>query len=79
MDHEKLIRHRREDGKEYKIDEKRQYITGLSMGGMGTWSLICKYPDKWTAAAPSAVAGIRPMLEDQGICRWNFHGDKDAP
>jgi len=74
MDHEKLILDIMEKTqKEYKIDEKRQYITGLSMGGMGTWSLICKYPDKWAAAAPvcawsnrlsagSATGASRPTI-----------------
>src|SRR5688572_11620575 len=41
MEHEKLILDILEKTKkEYKLDEKRQYITGLSMGGMGTWSLV---------------------------------------
>src|SRR5881394_4066966 len=46
MDHEKLILDIVEKTrKEYKVDDKRLYITGLSMGGFGTWSLIAKYPD----------------------------------
>ncbi len=79
MDHEKLILDIVEKtNKEYKIDEKRQYITGLSMGGMGTWSLICKYPEKWAAAAPVCGHGNpadAPKIKDLPI--WNFHGDKD--
>src|SRR5205823_2722811 len=38
--------------KDYKIDEKRVYLTGLSMGGGGTWSLAAKYPEKWAAIVP---------------------------
>lgn len=79
MEHEKLILDIIEaTKKEYKIDEKRQYITGLSMGGMGTWSLICKYPDRWAAAAPICGRGNpadAPKIKDLPI--WNFHGDKD--
>src|SRR5271165_6693278 len=32
--------------KAYKVDPKRIYLTGLSMGGFGTWSLAAKYPDR---------------------------------
>ena len=38
--------------KEFKIDAKRLYLTGLSMGGYGTWSLAAKYPERWAAIAP---------------------------
>jgi predicted peptidase len=77
--HEKLILDILEKTKkEYKVDEKRLYITGLSMGGMGTWSLICKYPDMFAAAAPVCGRGNpaeAPKIKDLPI--WNFHGDKD--
>ena len=80
MEHEKLILDILEKTKkEYTLDEKRQYITGLSMGGMGTWSLICKYPDRWAAAAPVCGRGNpadAPKIKDLPI--WNFHGDKDT-
>jgi predicted peptidase len=35
--------------KSHSIDEKRLYLTGLSMGGNGTWELATAYPDKWAA------------------------------
>ena len=38
--------------KEYKIDAKRQYLTGLSMGGMGTWSIAMAMPDRFAAIVP---------------------------
>lgn len=79
MDHEKLILDVMEKTKkEYKVDEKRYYITGLSMGGMGTWALTCKYPEMWTAAAPICGRGNpadAAKIKDLPI--WNFHGDKD--
>ena len=33
--------------KEYKTDAKRISLSGLSMGGMGTWSLAVTHPEKW--------------------------------
>src|SRR5262245_17319390 len=33
--------------KNFKVDDKRIYLTGLSMGGFGTWSLAAAYPDRW--------------------------------
>ncbi|HMP18455.1 MAG TPA: hypothetical protein PKD72_15625, partial [Gemmatales bacterium] len=74
--------------KEYEIDVKRLYLTGLSMGGNGTWEQAVAYPKKWAAIAP-VCAYIQKMgnryegLSDEKIqslkdlpC-WCFHGDKD--
>ncbi len=79
MEHEKLILDIMEKTKkEYAVDEKRYYITGLSMGGYATWALTCKYPDTWVAAAPICGGGNpadAAKIKDLPI--WNFHGDKD--
>lgn len=62
----------------YNVDEKRIYVTGLSMGGFGTWALAEKYPDKFAAIAP-VCGGGNPLT----ICKigklpvWVFHGAKD--
>ncbi len=40
--------------KEFKTDPRRQYLTGHSMGGHGTWQLGCLYPERFAAIAPSA-------------------------
>ena len=40
------------DGLEGTVDMNRVYVTGLSMGGYGSWDLISKYPDFFAAAAP---------------------------
>jgi len=40
--------------KEYRTDPKRVYLMGNSMGGGGTWYLGQKFPERWTALAPSA-------------------------
>lgn len=42
----------------YRIDAKKMAVTGFSMGGTGTWSIVQKYPNRFTAAVP--VAGMPP-------------------
>jgi predicted peptidase len=41
----------------YDIDPDRVYVTGLSMGGMGTWSAVTSQPDKFAAAVPMSGNG----------------------
>jgi predicted peptidase len=64
--------------KEYKVDAKRVYLTGLSMGGYGTWSLATAQPDKWAAIVPICGGGD-PKNADKikDIPCWCFHGDAD--
>jgi len=65
--------------KDYKIDPKRVYLTGLSMGGYGTWSLAAKHPDKWAAIVPVCGKGNPADGEKiKHIPCWAFHGDKDT-
>lgn len=45
--------------KEFHGDASRTYLTGLSMGGYGTWSLAARYPGRWAAVAP-VCGGILP-------------------
>ena len=64
--------------KEFSIDEKRLYVTGLSMGGFGTWDLACRYPEKFAAAAPvcgGADVTKAPLIAKLPI--WVFHGADD--
>ncbi len=64
--------------KEYKIDQKRQYLTGLSMGGFGTWSFAAKYPDRWAAIVPICGGGNPANAEKfKDIPCWCFHGEAD--
>lgn len=42
---------------EYNIDASRLFITGLSMGGYGTWDFILRYPEMFKAAIPICGAG----------------------
>jgi predicted peptidase len=64
--------------KQYKIDGKRIYLTGLSMGGGGTWSLAAAYPDRWAAVAPICGGGDPANASKiKDIPCWAFCGDAD--
>jgi predicted peptidase len=63
----------------YNIDKSRVYLTGLSMGGFGTWSLAAKYPNDFAAIAPVCGGGeIRLAIAGRyKMPVWAFHGVKD--
>jgi len=64
--------------KEYRVDPKRIYLTGLSMGGFGTWSLAAAHPDRWAAIAPICGGGNPKNAEKiKDIPCWCFHGAAD--
>jgi predicted peptidase len=64
--------------KEYKIDGKRIYLTGLSMGGFGTWDFAFAKPNKWAAIVPICGGGDpSKAAKIKGIPCWCFHGDAD--
>ncbi|MDP4282601.1 MAG: prolyl oligopeptidase family serine peptidase, partial [Bacteroidota bacterium] len=60
------------------VDIDRIYLTGLSMGGFGTWSFAIDYPDRFAAIAPISGGG-----DSDRVCQlknmpvWVFHGAKD--
>lgn len=65
--------------KKYKVDKKRIYISGLSMGGYGTWDAIQRWPDYFAAAMPLCGGGddkLAGRIKDMPV--WAFHGDKDT-
>jgi len=70
----------------YKVDKGRVYLTGLSMGGYGTWSLGLSHPERFAAIAPICGGGdpIVLLLADskklaviKPLGVWAFHGAKD--
>lgn len=64
--------------KEYKVDPKRIYLSGLSMGGYGTWSVAAKYPQRWAAIVPICGGGNpKDAATIKDIPCWCFHGDAD--
>jgi len=68
--------------KEYKIDDKRTYLMGHSMGGAGTYYLAVKYPEKWAAIAVLAPAAF--SLDPNSLSKipkmpvMVVHGDMDT-
>lgn len=61
------------------IDPNRVYLSGLSMGGTGTWMLAMACPEKWAAIAPVCGTGIYwngAILKDVPI--HVYHGDCDT-
>ncbi len=72
--------------KKHRVDKSRIYLTGLSMGGYGSWSLGLKYPERFAAIAPICGGGdVLPILlpapgKEATLKRlpvWVFHGAKD--
>ena len=62
----------------YQIDSKRMYVTGLSLGGAGTWDLLAKHPGKFAAAVPICGPGDPAAAEKMKATPiWVFHGAKD--
>jgi predicted peptidase len=62
----------------FKVDTNRIYLTGLSMGGNGTWSLAVAYPDRFAAIVPICGWGSPFDMRDiKNIPVWAFHGAKD--
>ena len=69
-----------EVAEEYKIDKSRISISGHSLGGIGTYAMIIKYPNFFSAAAP--ISG-RMEINDDNIEKlkntpiWAYHGALD--
>jgi predicted peptidase len=75
----------------HKVDPQRVYLTGLSMGGFGTWDLAVTHPEKFAAVAPICGGGevlpvflaklgyTSPARKEalKGLPVWAFHGAKD--
>ncbi|MCH7725384.1 MAG: prolyl oligopeptidase family serine peptidase [Planctomycetes bacterium] len=67
--------------KQFSIDAKRLYATGLSMGGFGTWDAIQRYPKVFAAAVAICGGGdsrpekVKPIAQ---LPIWVFHGGKDT-
>lgn len=64
---------------ELPVDPDRIYITGLSLGGYGTFDAILRYPDLFAAAVPICGAGdVSKAASISHIPIWIFHGVKDV-
>lgn len=61
-----------------QVDRSRIYLTGLSMGGFGTWDLIARDPDYFACAVPVCGGGdVATAQRIKDIPIWAFHGAKD--
>lgn len=64
--------------KEQKVDKNRIYITGLSMGGYGTFDALARRPDFFAAAVPICGGGdIKTAEKFKHVPLWIFHGAAD--
>ena len=64
--------------KAHPIDENRLYLTGLSMGGYGSWELAARQPGRWAAVVPICGGGhpqFTPGLVGTPV--WAWHGTHD--
>ena len=62
---------------EFNVDEDRVYLTGLSMGGFGTWYTAMEFPQMFAAIAPVCGGGMPWNAGMLSMPVWAFHGDKD--
>lgn len=64
--------------KSMPVDPDRIYITGLSMGGFGTFDLLARYPDLFAAAVPVCGGGDEATASVfSRVPVWIFHGAED--
>ncbi len=64
--------------RDHRIDEDRVYLTGMSMGGNGTWRTAIAYPERFAALVPVSAFGDPTGVERiAGVPVWAFHGGKD--
>lgn len=65
--------------KTYAIDPTRMYLTGLSMGGYGSWTLAASHPDKFAAVVPICGRGNAADAEKlKDVPIWAWHGLADS-
>ncbi len=65
-----------------RVDPKRVYITGFSLGGYGVWTTLGTYPEVFAAAVPICAGGNALSkacdIAAENVPVWGFHGDSDA-
>jgi predicted peptidase len=70
--------------KHYPVDPGRVSVTGMSMGGTGTWHLAVTYPNRFAAIAPVCgdstwyVGDPAQTCAIRHIAVWAFHGEQDT-
>jgi len=62
----------------YRVERNQIYLTGLSMGGGGTWSLAAAHPERFAAVVPVSGVGDPAMASKLApLPIWVFHGAQD--
>jgi predicted peptidase len=62
-----------------QVDPARIYLTGLSMGGFGTWDLAARMPNRFAAILPVCGGGDDDVAgRIAALPIWCFHGDADT-
>lgn len=66
--------------KQHKIDKKRVYVMGLSMGGMGTFEALTRHPKLFAAGIPICGGGDTKLVGNFAgkVPVWVFHGADDS-
>ena len=68
---------------DYAVDTNRVYLTGLSMGGYGSWVMAVLWPERFAAVVPICGGGFWGYGFPERVCVlkdvpvWVFHGAKD--
>ena len=63
----------------YPVDTNRLLVTGISLGGYGTWDIVSRYPGHFAAAIP--VCGAGDPTKAAAVAKtplWIFHGERDG-
>ena len=64
--------------RDFRVDKSRVYLTGISMGGFGTFALAAEHPGMFAAVAPICGGGEPAKAPKYGKTPfWIFHGEKD--
>jgi predicted peptidase len=67
-----------ETERKYPVDRNRVYLTGLSMGGYGSWALAIQDPQRWAAVVPICGGADETQASKLvGVPIWAFHGSDD--
>jgi len=64
----------------YDVDARRIYVTGISLGGRGTWSVAVDFPERFAAIVPVCGTYDHPerIYRIKDVPVWAFHGDQDT-
>lgn len=63
---------------EFWVDEDRVYLTGISMGGFGSWELLQRFPNRFAGAVIICGGGDTNLANTfSKVPVWAFHGDAD--